>query len=151
LPPRRDSAACDSQARSAVIARKKHVEPASAAPLQPREFALQAARLAADTRCHSVVVLDVTDLSPVTDFFVIATGTSARQMRTVADQIIEMGEKSGYKAYHIDGYDSASWMLVDFVDVVVHIFSEDARHYYDLENLWGDAKKVELNSTPTAS
>jgi ribosome-associated protein len=108
------------------------------------DFARQAASLAADTRCHGVVLLDVSTLSPITDYFVIATGTSGRQMRAVADQLIDAGKEVGYKAAHVDGYDSAAWILVDFVDVVVHVFSQDARHYYDLENLWGDARKIEL-------
>ncbi|MDW8261761.1 MAG: ribosome silencing factor [Phycisphaerales bacterium] len=109
-----------------------------------RQFAIDAARLASNTRCHSVVVLDVADLSPVTDYFVIATGTSARQMRTVGEQIIELGEKCGYPAYHVDGYDSPNWLLVDFVDVVVHVFGDEARRYYDLDSLWGDAPKVDF-------
>jgi ribosome-associated protein len=89
-------------------------------------------------------VLDVADLSPITDYFVLATGTSARQMRTVAEEIAELGEKLGHKPYNIDGLDSASWILVDCVNVVIHLFSEEARRYYDLESLWGDAERVEL-------
>jgi ribosome-associated protein len=90
------------------------------------------------------VVLDVRGLSPVCDFFVLASGTSARQMRTVADQIIELGEKQNAKPIHTDGYEGESWVLVDFVDVIVHLFSDEARAYYDLDNLWGDAKREEI-------
>jgi ribosome-associated protein len=88
------------------------------------------------------VVLEVQGLSPVTDFFVLATGTSARQMRTVADEIAELGKCAGFKPYQTDGYESASWILVDCLDVVIHLFTEDARRYYDLEGLWGDARRV---------
>lgn len=109
-----------------------------------RGFAVEAARLAQNTRCHAVTILDVSNLSPVTDFFVIASGTSARQMRTVADELSELGEQRGFKAYRTDGYESASWIVVDLVDVVVHLFSDEARRYYDLENLWGDAPTVEV-------
>jgi ribosome-associated protein len=91
-------------------------------------------------------VLDVKGISPVCDYFVLASGTSARQMRTVADQIIELAEKHNSKAIHSDGYDGESWILVDFVDVIVHLFSNEARAYYDLDNLWGDAKRVEVPS-----
>jgi len=90
-------------------------------------------------------VLDVRRLSPVTDFFVIGTGTSARQMRTVADDIEEMGETRGYQALSRAGYEGETWILLDFIDVIVHLFSESARQYYDLDNLWGDARAVEWN------
>jgi ribosome-associated protein len=122
----------------------------SAANLQAaRQFALQAAWLAANTRCHDVVVLDVGGLSPVCDYFVIASGTSARQMRTVADEISELGEKSGFRSYGAAGYEGESWILVDFIDVVVHLFSDEARRFYDLDNLWGDAKRVDWKSQAT--
>jgi ribosome-associated protein len=115
----------------------------SPTPREARQFALQAAGLAANTRCHDVVLLDLGGLSPVCDYFVIASGTSARQMRAVADEISEIGEKSGFHAYSAAGYDGESWMLVDFIDVVVHLFSDEARRFYDLDNRWGDAKRVD--------
>ena len=93
-----------------------------------------------------MAVLDVRGLSPVCDYFVIASGTSARQMRTVADQIVELGEKRDITPIHTDGYEGESWVLVDFVDVIVHLFSDEARAYYDLDNLWGDAKRTEVAS-----
>jgi ribosome-associated protein len=111
-----------------------------------RAFAVDAARLAANTRCHNVVTLDVTDLSPVTDFFVIASGTSARQMRTVIDEIEEMAEGHGYRPMARSGYEGESWIVLDFVDVIVHVFNDEARHFYDLENLWGDARRVQWHA-----
>ena len=108
-----------------------------------RKFAIEVARVAHNTRCHSVVVLDMAGISPVTDFYVIATGTSARQMRTVCDDLDELAEKMGFQSFHRSGYEGETWIAVDYVDVVLHIFNQDARLYYDLENLWGDAKKVE--------
>lgn len=77
------------------------------------------------------------------DFFVIGTGTSARQMRTVCDEIGEMGKERGYAPHSTSGYDGQAWMLLDCIDVVVHVFNQEARLFYDLEGLWGDAKKVE--------
>jgi ribosome-associated protein len=106
---------------------------------------MEAAKLAAHTRCHNVAVLDVRGLSPVCDYFVLASGTSARQMRTVADEIIELGEKQHTKSIHRDGYEGESWILVDFVDVIIHLFSDQARAYYDLDNLWGDAVRVDID------
>jgi ribosome-associated protein len=107
-----------------------------------RKFAIEAARLSHNTRCQNVIILDMAGISPVTDFYVIATGTSARQMRTVCDELDELAVKMGFNSYHRSGYEGESWIAVDYVDAVVHVFSQDARMYYDLENLWGDAKRV---------
>ena len=126
--------------------------PAQARLETARQFAVQAARLAANTNCQNVVVLDVTGISPVTDILVIATGTSPRQMQSVCDEVEEVGEGQNYKAFSRVGDDSSSWTCIDFVDVVVHVFSQDARSYYDLDGLWGDAKIVEWrDSAPVPS
>jgi ribosome-associated protein len=85
----------------------------------------------------------VRGLSPVSDFFVIASGTSIRQMRAVCNELQELAVNSGLNSLSRSGYDSESWILVDFVDVIVHLFSNEARHYYDLDNLWGDAKRLD--------
>lgn len=109
-----------------------------------RQFAVQAARLAANTRCHNVVVLEVGGVSPLTDFLVLATGTSPRQMTTVCDEVEEMAEAQGEgRPLSRVGDDSSSWTCIDFVDVVVHVFSDEARGFYDLDGLWGDGAKVE--------
>ena len=113
-----------------------------------RQFAVQSARLAANTNCQNVVVLDVSGVSPVTDFMVIATGSSPRQMRTVCDEVEEAGEGQDFKPFSRVGDDSSSWTCIDFVHVVLHVFSQDARSYYDLDGLWGDAKVVEWRETP---
>jgi ribosome-associated protein len=111
-----------------------------------RAFAIEAAQLAANTRCHNVVVLDVQGISPVCDFFILASGTSPRQMRSVADEIAELGEKRDFASLSRSGYEGESWILVDFVDVVLHLFSDEARAFYDLDNLWGDAGCVRVES-----
>jgi ribosome-associated protein len=108
-----------------------------------RNFAIEAARMAFNTRATNVVLLDVSRISPVTDYFIIATGTSARQMRSVCEEITELGGPSGFTPLSTSGTDGEHWMLVDFVDVVVHVFSQEARQYYDLEALWGDAVKID--------
>jgi len=113
-----------------------------------RAFAIDAAALAASTRCSNVVVLDVSGLSPVTDFFVIASGTSSRQMRTVIDEVQELADERKFGAMGTAGYDGENWMLLDCVDVIVHVFSPEARIYYDLDNLWGDARRVEWQNQP---
>lgn len=82
-------------------------------------------------------------MSPVCDYLVLASGTSKRQMHTVADDLVELGEEQDSRPYNVSGKDSDQWVLVDFVDVVVHIFNDESRRFYDLDNLWGDAPKVE--------
>jgi ribosome-associated protein len=106
-------------------------------------FALAAAELAANTRCENVVVLDLRGRSPVTEYFVIATGTSPRQMRTVVDEIVDLGKQTGFTAWQQSGYESARWIVLDCVNVVVHVFDSESRDFYDLELLWGDSPRVD--------
>ncbi len=110
-----------------------------------RAFALAAAQLAAGRHCSDIVVLDLKGKSPATDYFVIATGTSDRQMRTVADEICETAKKQGLQRFGRAGYEQARWILLDFIDVVIHIFDSEYRDYYDLELLWGDAKRLTID------
>jgi ribosome-associated protein len=111
-------------------------------PLTAKQFAIEVARVLADTRCHQVCILDVTGISPITDFLVLASGTSPRQMKSASDAAEEFGDTVGYKTLS-RVVESSQWIVEDFVDVIVHVFSQDARCYYDLDNLWGDARKVE--------
>jgi ribosome-associated protein len=105
-------------------------------------FAIEVARIAHDNRAEDVVVLDLRGLSSIADFFVVCTGTSDRQMRAVADYVEEFARRVGQKRFGISGYDAAQWILVDYVDIVVHIFDNARRHYYDLELMWGDAPRL---------
>jgi ribosome-associated protein len=107
-----------------------------------RAFALAAAKIAAGRHCSDIVVLDLKGKSPATDYFVIATGTSDRQMRAVADEICEAAREQGQQRFGRAGYEQARWILLDFVDVVIHIFDREYREYYDLELLWGDAERL---------
>jgi len=107
-----------------------------------KEFALAAAQLAAGRHCTDIVVLDLRGISPATDYFVIATGTSNRQMRAVADEICEEAKKLHILRFGRAGYEQGRWILLDFIDVVIHIFDREYRDYYDLDLLWGDAKKL---------
>jgi ribosome-associated protein len=108
-----------------------------------KEFAIAAAKIAQERRCTDIVVLDLRGLSPATDYFVIATGTSNRQMRTVADEISAAGREQGFSRFGRAGYEQARWILLDFVDVVVHLFDAEYRQYYDLDLLWGDAERID--------
>lgn len=112
-------------------------------PKTVRAFALDAARLVADNKCQDVVLMDVTSLSQVSDFIIVASGTSDRQMRSTADDVAEVGARHGYTTFRTDVDDRSTWIVADFVDVVVHIFEPNTRAHYDLEMLWQDAPRVE--------
>ena len=112
---------------------------------EAKEFALAAANIAADRHCSDIVVLDLKGKSPATDYFVIVTGTSDRQMRTVADEIAQQAREQGMSRFGRAGYEQARWILLDYVDVIIHIFDSEYRDYYDLELLWGDAKRLNLD------
>ncbi len=110
-----------------------------------RELAVAAAKIALERNCTDVAVMDLRGLSPATDYFVVATGTSDRQRRTVRDEICMHAKKTGHTRFGQAGYEQGRWILVDFVDVVVHVFDEEYRKYYDLEMLWGDAKRLTID------
>ncbi|MBN1818464.1 MAG: ribosome silencing factor [Sedimentisphaerales bacterium] len=107
-------------------------------------FALAAARNALDRHCSDVVVVDLRGKSPATDYFVIATTTSARQARTVADETNKIAKDLGHQRFGLAGYDTARWILIDYVTVVIHLFDAEYREYYDLELLWGDAERLKI-------
>ncbi|MBX3376842.1 MAG: ribosome silencing factor [Phycisphaeraceae bacterium] len=115
----------------------------SAAEARAMAFAIEAARHLSDDKCVDVLVLDVRALSQVTDFIVIGTGTSDRQMRSSLKNVEEFGEASGNPVFRSSTDDRATWLLADFVDVIVHVFEPNARAHYDLEMLWGDAPRLE--------
>lgn len=110
---------------------------------RPRQFATEAARLLRDLHCQDVLLLDVRGRSNVTDFILIASGTSDRQIRSVSDDLEELAESSGMQLYGRDVDTTTSWMVLDFVDVMAHLFHPEARAHYDLEMLWADAPKVD--------
>lgn len=109
-----------------------------------KNFVLKAAQLAADRRCTDIVAMDLNGLSPATEYYLIVTGTSNRQTRSVAEEIIAEGKKCGFMPFGRAGFETGNWILVDFVDVVIHLFDPEARDYYDLEMLWGDAEKLDI-------
>jgi ribosome-associated protein len=112
--------------------------------LTAKKFAASAAKIALERHCTDVVALDLTGKSPATDYFIIATGTSDRQIRTVADEITQFARQHNLRPFGRAGYEQGKWILLDFVDVVVHIFDEEFRQYYDLELLWGDAERLKI-------
>ena len=112
--------------------------------IDSKEFGIAVAKIAIERNCTDVVLMDLRGKSPATDYYLIATGTSNRQIRTVADEITEMAKENKWVKFGQAGYDEGRWVLQDYVDVVIHLFDDEYRDYYDLEMLWGDAKQVPL-------
>ncbi len=108
-----------------------------------RGFAIEAARLLADRHCEDVLVLDVHGLSQVSDFVLIGTGTSDRQMKSLADELEDLAIQYGEKVFRTNRDTGVTWIVIDFIDVVAHLFEPNQRAYYDLEQLWSDASTVE--------
>ena len=111
--------------------------------IDSRGLAIKFAQLAQDRNMEDILILDLRDLSPVTDFFVIATGTSNRQICALADELKRLGKKINNKVWKTAGMNAGDWVVMDFFDVVVHLFNEDLRKHYDLELIWGEAPKVD--------
>ncbi len=111
--------------------------------INPSELAIESARLMTDLHCENVIVLDVHKLSQVTKYIVIGNGTSDRQMYSVAEDVADYGKDNGHPVFRSSHERSSNWIVIDFVDVIVHIFEPNTRAYYDLESLWIDA--VELS------
>lgn len=110
------------------------------------KFTVEAGRLLSERHCEDVVLLDVTGLSQVCDYVLIATGTSDRQMKSVASEIATVGKEVDFPAFRKNIDTGATWIVVDFISVVVHLFEPARRAYYDLEDLWADAKRIEIPS-----
>ena len=122
-------------------------------PAEPdsRAVAVAAARAASDKQASRIVVLDVREVIVITDYFVICTASSVRQIRTVIDEIERVTRELGVKPVRREGEAEAGWWLLDYFDVVVHVFSEEDREYYDLERLWRDAPEVAWNGSGAVS
>jgi ribosome-associated protein len=132
--------------KGADVAQTK-TSPKSFAERQERSLALAlaAARAISDNRGQQIVVLDMREQTVIFDFFVIATGTSQRQLRAMCDAVSDVLEKEmGDKRLGIEGYQETKWVLSDYGNVVIHLFDEESRKFYGLEDLWAGAKRVDL-------
>lgn len=109
-----------------------------------RQFALDLARTCVEDKCQDVLLLDVRGVSQVCDYILIASGTSERQMKSVAQHLEDCGKERGQPPFRNDRDLGSTWLVVDFVDIVAHLFEPDQRAYYDLETLWAQGKPVEV-------
>jgi ribosome-associated protein len=108
--------------------------------MKAKELAYKIANLALEKKAKQIIVIDLDGVSSVSDFFVLMSGESDTQVKAIADHITRELRSQKISAYHSEGFRSLRWVLLDYVDVVVHIFRPEAREFYGLERLWGDAK-----------
>jgi len=99
---------------------------------------------AAEKKAADIVALDLRQVQAFTDFFLICTGQNTRQVQAIADAIEAVLAKDGQKPAHVEGYDRANWILLDYFTFVIHVFAPDARAFYDIERLWGSAARLQL-------
>ncbi len=113
--------------------------------MEPKALARLAFEAAVEKKGHDAVVLDVSDLTTVADYFVIAGGSSKAHVQAIADHVADKLEQNGLRVHHIEGKGPAKWILLDFGSVVVHVFNDDERAFYNLERLWGEARLPALD------
>jgi len=118
-------------------------EPTSPAEVDAVERACLCARVAAENKASDVRVLDMRGITPLFDFFVLATGNSRRQIHTISEEIDDAMRQEGDERLSIEGYDSSKWVVQDYGDIVVHVFDGEMRRFYALEDLWADAPQVD--------
>ncbi len=109
------------------------------------QLAERAARIALEKKAHDVLILDLRNLTSAADRFVLCTGDSETQVKAIADHVAETLGQEDMKPWHVEGLEGRKWILLDFVDVVVHVFYGQTRSYYGLENLWGDAPATRID------
>ena len=126
--------------------------PGSDAPhADGREIAVTAARAAAAKQAADVTILDVHGLIVITDYFVICSGQTDRQIKTLVEEVERAVRDIGEKPIRREGDADSRWVLLDYIDVVVHVFAQEEREYYDLERLWRDAPRLDWNATDQAA
>lgn len=112
--------------------------------MDSRKFADEIAEIILTKKGFSIKILDLRKLSAFADYFVICSASSDTQVKAIADAVDKELRDRGIKTYHREGYEALNWVLLDYFDVVVHVFKQEARDYYNLEKLWGDAEVFEI-------
>lgn len=119
------------------------------APRLPKQIAL-AVQAADDKKATNLVVLDLRKAAGFTDYFVICSGTNSRQIRAIADGVMEALAGAGQKPAHVEGYERSEWVLLDYFDFIVHVFAPETRMFYGLERLWGNAEQIHGAEEPAS-
>lgn len=111
-----------------------------------REMAKAACHALSEKKAEDIRIIDISEISPLADYFIIATGTNTNQIQAMVDAVDESLAKAGYHAKQIEGNRNSSWILMDYSDIIVHIFSREDRLFYDLERIWTDGKRIEIDT-----
>ena len=113
-------------------------------PTGSQNDAQRISALMLEKKALDIIMIDVRKITTLTDFFVVCTSESEPQTRAITDHINQKMKEGGVKSWHIEGYEHLDWVLIDFVHIVVHIFSKETREYYEFERLWADGKKTHV-------
>ena len=113
--------------------------------MNSNEQSILTAKAISSKKGLNIKLIEIGDISSLADYMVIATGTSSTHVKAIADEVEYQLDEAGISVSHIEGYRSNSWILLDYVDVIVHIFSDEAREFYDLERLWQDGKEIDIS------
>ena len=112
--------------------------------MTPKEMAISLAKALDEKKGQNILVLETDDVTSLADYFVLCTGGSAPQLKALTDAGEAAMKQADIMPHHVEGHRGGTWILQDYADVVVHLFSEEAREFYDLDRLWADAKKLDL-------
>ena len=110
-----------------------------------KEMTTLAIQALEEKKAEDIQIIDISEISAIADYFIIANGTNRSQIQALADSVEEKLGRAGVQFKQMEGYDTANWILMDFLDIVVHIFDKDNRAFYDLERLWRDGKQIPLS------
>lgn len=111
-----------------------------------KEMAKLAINALEDKKAEDIKVIDISHISTIADYFIIANGTNKSQIQTMTDNVAEVLGKAGHPEKHIEGYQNANWILMDFQDIIVHIFDKENRLFYDLERIWRDGVEIPVEN-----
>lgn len=111
--------------------------------MENREIALLAVNALEDKKAEDIRIIDISEISTIADYFIIADGSNRSQIQAMADNVSEMLGRAGVTVRQIEGYQNANWILMDFQDIIIHIFDRENRLFYDLERIWRDGVPIE--------
>ena len=112
---------------------------------ESKKMALLALDALEDKKAEDIAILDISEISVLADYFIIANGTNRNQVQAMADSVEEALGKAGYEPKQIEGYQTANWILMDYKDIIVHVFGREDRGFYDLERIWSDGRKIPVS------
>lgn len=114
--------------------------------MEPLRFSKMIAEIIKTKKGFDINILDLRKLSGIADFFVVCSADADRQVKAIADEVDEKLHNQGIRCFHKEGYETMNWIILDYFDVIVHVFRAEARNYYNLEKLWGDAPVIKIKN-----